>query len=190
LFFLKEKLDKGIIIGAVLLLTGNFLLLKMNNFHISTGDLLILAATLLWSIETIVSKQALHHLDSKVVALGRMLFGSMIIIAFLAITGKLELMASLTSSQLAWIGITSIFLTGYVFTWYSGLKEVKASIATSILLLGSVITALLDLAWGTPIVPTQIVGLVLLVLGTLFAVGLKQALNRIQEKIHSIFSMA
>ena len=75
LIFMKEKLDKGIAIGAVLLLAGSFLLLQMNHFTFGTGDLLILGATLLWSIETIISKQALKTIDSKVVAFGRMFFG-------------------------------------------------------------------------------------------------------------------
>jgi drug/metabolite transporter (DMT)-like permease len=186
LIFLKEKLDKGIAIGAIMLLAGNFLLLKMNNFSLGTGDWLILAATLLWSIEIIISKQALRTIDSKVVAFGRMFFGSLIILVFLAATSKLPLVAQITSSQLIWILITSAFLLGYVFTWYSGLKTVKASIATSILLLGSVITTLLDLAWGTNITIAQIGGLILLVLGVVSIIGFA----KIIKKAHLIFSIA
>ncbi len=186
LIFLKEKLDKGIVIGAIMLLAGNFLLLKMNNFSLGTGDWLILAATLLWSIETIISKQALKTIDSNIVAFGRMFFGSLIILIFLAITNKLPLVAQITLSQLIWILITSAFLLGYVFTWYSGLKTVKASIATSILLLGSVITTLLDLAWGAKITTAQIGGLILLILGTVSVVGLAKILKKAQL----IFSIA
>jgi len=187
LIFLKEKLNKGIIIGAILLLAGNFLLLKLNNFVFATGDLLILAATLFWSIETIISKQALKTLDSKIVAFGRMFFGSLIILVFLTITNKISLIATLTSTHIVWILITSIFLLGYVFTWYSGLKYVKANVATSILLLGSVITTLLNLAFANIVItPAQIIGIILLVLGLASVVWF----TTILKKVQSIFSTA
>ena len=187
LIFLKEKLNKGIIIGAILLLTGNFLLLKLNNFVFATGDILILAATLFWGIETIISKQALKTLDSKIVAFGRMFFGSLIIITFLTITNKLSLINTLTSTHLVWILLTSIFLLGYVFTWYSGLKHIKASVATSILLLGSVITTLLNLTFADIVlVPSQIIGIILLVLGISCIVWF----TTILKKIQSTFSIA
>jgi len=180
LIFLKEKLDKGIIIGAIMLLLGNFLLLKMNNFSLATGDWLILAATLLWSIETIISKEALKTVDSRIVAFGRMFFGTLIILVFLAATNKLLLITTITSAQLSWILITSAFLLGYTFTWYSGLKEIKASVATSILLLGSVITTLLDMAWGAKITLIQTIGMISLILGIMCVVGLTSVLRKAQ----------
>ncbi|KYK25068.1 hypothetical protein AYK26_02635 [Euryarchaeota archaeon SM23-78] len=187
LIFLKEKLNKGIIIGAILLLTGNFLLLKLNNFVFATGDILILAATLFWGIETVISKHALKTLDSKVVAFGRMFFGSLLIIVFLVATGKLVLVTSLTSSHFLWILVTSLFLLSYVFTWYSGLKHIKASVATSILLLGSVITTVLNLLFAdVVIVPSQIVGIILLVLGLTSVVWF----STILKKLQATFSIA
>lgn len=187
LVFLKEKLSKGIIVGAILLLAGNFLLLKLNNFVFATGDLLILGATLFWSIETIISKNALKNLDSKIVAFGRMFFGSLLIIVFLAATNRLALVSTLTSTHFLWILVTSIFLLGYVFTWYSGLKHIKASIATSILLLGSVITTVLNLAFADAvIVPSQIVGMILLVLGLVSVVWF----STILKKLQATFSIA
>jgi drug/metabolite transporter (DMT)-like permease len=145
-----------------------------------------LAATLLWSIETIISKQALKTIDSKVVAFGRMFFGTAIILLFLALTNKLALALTLTSSQLFWILITSAFLFGYTFTWYSGLKHVKTTVATSILLLGSAITTLLEMAWGAKITATQIGGIILLILGVTSVIGL----TTILKKAQLIFSIA
>jgi len=182
LIFLKEKLDKGVVIGAILLLAGNLLLLKLNHFVLATGDWLILAATLFWSAETIISKHALKTIDSKIVAFGRMFFGSLIILAFLAATNKISLIMTLTSSQLSWILITSAFLLGYVFTWYSGLKHIKATIATSILFLGSVVTTLLDLAFSKLIVTAQqSIGIILLILGVISVVGLTTILKKLKS---------
>jgi len=190
LIFLKEKLSKGILIGAILLLAGNFLLLKLTNFVFTTGDLLILAATMFWGIETIISKHTLKTIDSKIVAFGRMFFGSLIIIAFLAATNRLSLISTLSSTHLLWIVITSIFLMGYVFTWYSGLKHVKASVATSILLIGSVITTILNLAFADVVIaPAQIIGMVLLVSGIISVLWLSTIMNVI-KKFQSSFSIA
>ncbi len=181
LIFLKEKLDKGIVIGAVLLLAGNLLLLKINHFVFNTGDFLILAATLLWSIETIISKKALESLDSKIVGLGRMFFGSLIILAFLALTNKVSLISTLSGTHWLWVMITSVFLFGYVFTWYSGLKELKTSVATSILLLGSVITSMLELVFSNTIMNApQIGGMILLILGIISVVRLTDILKKAQ----------
>jgi len=165
-------------------------LLKMNNFSLTSGDWLILAATLLWSIETIISKKALENINSKIVAWGRMFFGSLIILVFLAATNKIFLIMTLTSSQLGWIIITSIFLFGYVLTWYSGLKHIKATVATSILLLGSVITTALDLAFSKLTINTaQSLGMVLLILGVASIIGFTTILKKL-KKLQSSFSIA
>ena len=187
LIFLKEKLSKGVVIGAICLLAGNFLLLKLNHFVFASGDLLILAATLLWSVETIISKQALKTMDGKVVALGRMFFGSLIILAFLAATNKLSLITTISSSQMIWILITSAFLLGYTITWYSGLKELNVTVATSILLIGSVITTTLELAFSKLMLTAQqSIGIILLILGVASVIGFTSVLKKFQL----IFSIA
>ena len=45
--------------------------------------------------------------------------------------------------QIGWIAITSVFLVGYVYCYYGGLKHAPVSIVASIMVLGSVITSLL-----------------------------------------------
>ncbi|NQV08490.1 DMT family transporter [Candidatus Woesearchaeota archaeon] len=162
-FFLKEKLNPKIFYAAILLLAGNFLLLKMKFPVFNLGDLMILAATLFWASENILSKHTLKHLSGNIVAFGRMFFGSLFILIFLAATGK---SIALTSTQLSWTAITAIFLLGYVITWYNGLKHVKVTVATSILLLGSPITTLLSFFFlDSPITVIQIFGILSISLG-------------------------
>ncbi|MFH1399166.1 MAG: DMT family transporter [Candidatus Woesearchaeota archaeon] len=162
---LKNRLDKKSIALAIILLLGNFLVLNLSSFSFGKGELLILAATLLWSIETIISKSALKTIDSKTVAFGRMFFGSAFILAFLMATGNFTL--ALSVSQLSWIGITSIFLFFYVFTWYSGLQAVDPVVATSILLLGSPVTTLLDFLYTHQVNPVQMLGSLIIVSGVI-----------------------
>jgi len=167
--FLKEKINKKILAGAFILLFGNFLLLKINNFAFNTGDLLVLVATLFWATENTISKYALKTIPSTIVAFGRMSFGSLFILAFLIMSGNAKNIMVLTTNQILWTILTSGFLFLYVFTWYAGLKHIKVSLATSILLLGSPITTLLSITFlGTVITLSQLLGIVLVPLGILF----------------------
>ena len=168
--FLKEKLSKAVFTAAALLLAGNFLLLKASNFAFDTGLLLIFIATLFWAVENIISKHILKELSGNTVALGRMFFGSLFILAFLFATGKAPLLATITSSQLLWILVSSAMLLCYVTTWYNGLKHVKVSVAASILLLGSPITTLLNFAYGSAISLNQAAGILLIAAGVFVAV--------------------
>lgn len=169
MFFLKEKLSKKVLIAAVLLLIGNFLILNLkpfNLFNLDYGSLLIFSATLFWAAENIISKYALRELSSMQVAFGRMFFGSFFILIFLYFSNELKLMSALTLPQLSWILISSAFLFLYVFTWYSGLKYVKVSVATSILLLGSPITTLLSYIFtGAALSLNQALGILFLIVG-------------------------
>lgn len=180
IFFLKEKLNKGIIVGAVLLLAGNLLLLKLKSFSFGLGELLVLFATLFWAVETIISKHTLKEISPRIVAFGRMFFGSLFILVFLVATKNIAHVASLTLPQVAWVGLTSAFLFLYVFTWYWGLKHVSATIATCILLIGSVITTGLGLFTGTTITITQGIGILSLVLGVIVIINWVGVTNRIK----------
>jgi len=149
LFFLKEKLHKTVFISALLLLAGNFLLLKLQTFSFGTGELLILLATVFWAVENILSKDLVKTVSGTIVAFGRMFFGSLFILLFLAFTQDLGQLMQLTGKQLLWTVFTSLLLFGYTYTWYNGIKTVKITTATAILLLGSPVTTLLNFIFVT-----------------------------------------
>ncbi|MEE9525518.1 MAG: DMT family transporter [Candidatus Woesearchaeota archaeon] len=184
--FLKEKLNKGILIGGALLIAGNLFLLRLKFVSFNIGDLLILIATLLWAVEFTISKNALKDIGSNVVAFGRMGMGSLFILLFLAFSGGVAEIGSLSLMQIAWIMITSIFLFFFVFTWYSGLKYVKVSTATCVLLLGSPITTMLSFAFlGAPLTIMQGLGMLLIVGG----VGIVISYVYIAAKIKKVFQL-
>ena len=164
--FLKEKLNKKVILATILLMIGNYLLLR-SSWSFGIGDLLVLTATLFWAVENTLSKYVLKELSGNLVAFGRMFFGSLFILIYLVSINKASLITTLTSAQVSWIFVTSGFLFMYVFTWYNGLKHVNASLATAILLLGSPITTLLRFATGTPITLAQASGTLFLLTGVI-----------------------
>jgi drug/metabolite transporter (DMT)-like permease len=142
------------------------------------GDLLIVLATLFWAGENTISKYTLRTLSPQIVAFGRMGIGSFFILLFLAFTGGFSSIGTLNLVHWQWVVISAILLFGYVTTWYTGLKYVKASVATTILLLGSPITLFLTLIFqGQSFSENQIIGTFLIFLGIIVAIGFKNVLE-------------
>lgn len=186
-FFLKEKLNKKIFISAILLLLGNLLLLKLTSFSFNRGDLLVLVATLLWAGENTLSKHVLKQLSGNVLAFGRMFFGSIFILIFLALANQLPLLSQLTAIQILWTLLTSSILLLFLLTWYNGIKHVKITVATSILLLGSPITTFLSIIFSrTPVALPEITGILLIFLGVLSTIYfLEKTTSKAPQHTHS-----
>jgi drug/metabolite transporter (DMT)-like permease len=166
--FLKERLNKRWFVAAVLILAGNILLLRMTNWSWNIGDFLILGATFFWASENILSKHLLKKLSTRIVVSGRMFFGSLIILTYLGITGQITQVVGIGLTNIFWILLTSIFLFFYVSSWYNALKYTKASTATSILMFGSVVTALLSYIFLNKVfVLSEILGILLITGGML-----------------------
>jgi len=179
-FFLKEKLHKGFIVAAALLLAGNLFLLKSMSLSFGLAELLILIAVVLWAAETIISKNVLKDMPSRIVAFGRMFFGSIFILIFLAATGNIAEFAALTVPQLGWILLTSVFLLLYVTSWYEGLKYTSAATAASILVLGSAITTILSIAYSGTFNFVEILGVILIGSGVVISIGSSYAVSKVK----------
>ncbi len=130
MIFLKERLSKKIIIPASILLIGNYLLLNAGSFELGLGSLFVFIATLFWAVENVISKKALERIEPKTLAFGRMFFGSLFILIYMAFTSKVSLLGKIGLNELGWIAISAVFLLLYVITWYTGLRDVKVTTAT------------------------------------------------------------
>jgi len=176
IYFLKEKINKGMLIGLGSLLVGLVLFLGIQPQALAWVDLLIMIATLLWAVEIIISKNLLKNISANVVAGARMFFGGIFIMMLLLVSGQFGEIMAYGSEQWLWIGITSVFLLGYVMTFYHGLKHVRASVATSILALGAPITGLIALIAqdGITWAPQKTLGFLLIVLGIVGVIGISK----------------
>ncbi|MFA6410979.1 MAG: DMT family transporter, partial [Candidatus Buchananbacteria bacterium] len=74
--FLREKISKLQFLALGILLLGNVIFESFRGLSWGLPETLILAATLLWAIETVIAKKVLANLDSIVLAWGRMFFGA------------------------------------------------------------------------------------------------------------------
>ena len=169
---LRERLGLWQVFGLAVLALGQFLLQPLTHWSgWGSGETLILLATWLWAIETILAKKVLGWMSPHTAALGRMGIGAMVMWGFLAFTGRAGTVFTLNGTQWFWIVITAVFLMAYVWTWYGALKAAPATLVTSVLTIGAIITILLSavLDQHTATVP-QIIAMTLLVLGAaLFA---------------------
>ena len=163
--WLKEQFDIRYALGAAIIFIGNFLLLK-GNFVFGLGELLVLISTLLWSIEYAYSRKVLETVSPSILAFGRMLFGSAILIGFTLVTGKFGQLFTANLQSYYWALLASVFLFGFVLSWYTSLKYTTLSKATAIFVIGGPITAALQFIFLNKIFTfTEGLGLLLIVVG-------------------------
>jgi drug/metabolite transporter (DMT)-like permease len=135
-----------------------------------SGEALVLAATLLWSVEVIVAKRLLSGpaaVRSLTVGAARMGLGSAVLVTWVAITGHLATLTGLSGTAWAWVLATGAILAAYVGTWFAALARAPAVDVTAVLVAGAIITALLSaVTTGAALPARELLGLALLAAGT------------------------
>ncbi|MGB6501289.1 MAG: DMT family transporter [Thermoplasmata archaeon] len=169
---LRERFHWRYAAAAALLLGGNLLLLSWKSPVWTDGSVYVLAATALWAVEYTISKRTLRDVASGTVALGRMGFGALFLLGYLAVTSQVGSVAAFTSGQWMWVGISAALLTAFVTTWYAGLRRLDLGVATSVLVLGFPVSWLLAAAVdGAPVTLWESVGAGAVVFGVSVAIG-------------------
>jgi drug/metabolite transporter (DMT)-like permease len=138
---LGERLGLAQLGALAVLLVGQALILTPAGVSWGVGETLIAAATLLWAVETIVARRVLRTVPAAVVGAARLGIGLVVLGGYLAVTGKVDILATLTASQWGWVLLTGLLLSGYVATWFAALQRAPASLVTAILVLGAPVTA-------------------------------------------------
>lgn len=143
IFFLREQITFKQMLGYTLVLWGNLFLFRGAEFTVGEGELMILAATVLWAIENVIAKSVLGQVKPIVVAWARLTIGALVITTTTLLLGKGELLTSLSLSQVVTIvaGATTLFF--YVLTWYTALSLAPATLVTALLVPATLITNIL-----------------------------------------------
>jgi drug/metabolite transporter (DMT)-like permease len=136
--------------AAVVLLLGGYALLGggLPQLTAGGGEVLVLAATLLWAGEVVVAKRVLAEVPAATVGLARMGVGSVVLIVWTVATRGAGVLTVLTAQQWWWALVTGALLAGYVATWLSALSRAPAVDVTAVLAGGAVLTALLQSGIG------------------------------------------
>jgi drug/metabolite transporter (DMT)-like permease len=161
---LGEKLGRLQIAALAILVLGNLVLLGPATWAMGTAEMFTLAATVMWAVEAVMARRIMSGVSARLAALGRMGFGSLVMLGFLAFTGRVETLVTLDGIQWGWVVLTSAFLVGYVTCYYGALKRAPATLVASVLVLGSVITSLLQVVFGArTFTAEQVAGFALIV---------------------------
>lgn len=175
-FVLRERLS-AIHLAAIALLVGGHLVLTggIGATTFGTAELLVLAATLLWAAEVLVVKRVLgpstRDVPAPLAATTRMAGGSIILVVWLIVTGRLGDLVALDPGQWLWILLTGSTLAAFVATWYTALSLAPAVDVTAVLVLGAVITGLLNTGFRDVPLTADSTGYVLIAAGVAAVAG-------------------
>lgn len=163
---LKERLSIGHVAALGLLVAGQVTLAGgITDLAIGGGEVMVLGATLMWSVEVIVAKKLLSEMSALTVGTARMTLGAVVLVGYGLVTGAFAGIGTIGIEQWGWALATGLILTGYVATWYSALARAQAIDVTAVLVFGAVITATLRSGFeGAALAPSGI-GLVLVAAG-------------------------
>jgi drug/metabolite transporter (DMT)-like permease len=144
---------------------------------------------LLWAVEAIVARKVLGNVSVRVAAFSRMGFGSLAMLGFLAVSGRLDTLATMSGIQWWWVVLTSMFLLGYVSSYYGALKHAPATLVSSVLVLGSVVTSLLHAIFSARTYsPEQIAGFGLVVGATVLWLYIGNRVSKPAALAREVFS--
>ncbi|MEY4731482.1 MAG: hypothetical protein RL681_428 [Candidatus Parcubacteria bacterium] len=141
---LKERFTKWQWLGVGALFAANVVVGGFAGFKYNAGELMILAATLLWAVENVIAKMALKELSSTTVAAARMILGSFVLLALVSVRTGFAPIVALSAVQWGWTLLLSVFLLGYVLTWYAALKRAPATVVAALLVPATLVTNVLS----------------------------------------------
>ncbi|MGV8967528.1 MAG: DMT family transporter [Cellulomonas sp.] len=151
---LGERMSVFHWVAIALLVVGQIGLVGGVSSAVGSGELMILAATLLWAVEVVIAKRLLSGVSSWTVALARMGIGSALLVAWVVVRGQAAMLLSMDAAQWGWVLLTGVILAAYVSTWFAALARAQALDVTAVLVLGALVTAALQAgAQGVGIAP-------------------------------------
>ena len=164
--FLRERLS-WLNIAAIGVLVGGEVEISrgVGDLVIGSGTSLVILATVLWAIETVIARRLLAEVQGTTLGLVRMGVGVVVLIGYLAVTGALGELRTLSAGQLGWALLTGLLLAGYVATWFAALARARAVDVTSVLVASAIVTAGLQFISGERLVASTLVGIALIAAG-------------------------
>lgn len=167
--FLRERIGWLHVVAVLLLIWGQAALLGgVSELSLGSGELMMLGATLLWSVEVVVAKKLLAAVSPMSLAVARMAGGTLILTLYGAVSGAVIDFELMRLSHIGWVLLTGAVLAAYVGSWYSALARAQAVDVTAVLVGGALITAALNTGIRGLAVP-PVAGLVLVGCGVALA---------------------
>jgi drug/metabolite transporter (DMT)-like permease len=135
----------------------------LSHVGVGTGEALVVAAALLWAAEAVTVRRLVRSVPPLTVAVARMAGGVVVLLAWLAVEGRLARLAW-DPAWWGWAIATGAILAVYVGLWTAALARLGALDVTAVLGGAVAVTAVLDRVAAHP-VPQHTAGLALSALG-------------------------
>lgn len=150
---LHEKINLWQVGAIGLIYSSNLIVGGFGGFQFSSGELMVLVATMFWAVEHVIAKKVLDGVDADLVTGARMAFGSAILLVAAQISspGSLGQVLSLEGAQWVWLAVTAGMLFGYVMSWYRAIKYAPVTLVTTVLVGATVVTNVLSAVFTTHI---------------------------------------
>ncbi len=143
--FLRERVRPPHLVAVAVLVWGQIELAGgLSGLGLGSGELMILAATLLWSVEVTLAKRLLADLPSMTLGIARMGGGTAVLLGYGLGRGAFGDLAALGWSHWGWVLVTGLVLSAYVGTWFAALARAPALDVTAVLVAGAILTAFLQ----------------------------------------------
>jgi drug/metabolite transporter (DMT)-like permease len=185
--FLKEKISKKQVVALLFMIIGTVAIfssevspsdLWLNPMY---GDLLVVAATVLWAVENVISRKAMILGESNfIVSFARMTFGAVFLFGLLLLSSNFYSLFSLSQIQWSYILISTAILFAYILTYYWSIKCINVSKASSILLISPVITLVLGVVFlNEPAPAIQLFGSLVILAGACLISNIKSEFSKV-----------
>lgn len=129
----------GLIVAGQVVMSGG-----ASGLGLGSGELMVLAATVMWAVEVVVAKRLLAEVPALTLGVVRMGAGAAVLVGFVVVTGRIGELSALGLGQWLWVLATGGILAVYVATWYLGLARAQAVDVSAVLVFAAVITAVLQ----------------------------------------------
>ncbi len=178
---LSERVGILMWLALAVLLVGTSFGLQVKQVRWDEGALLVAASTVLFAAGVVLAKYLLRELSTVTVMAAKMTLGSLFLVGYVAATGHLGAVTSLSAVQWEYALGTGLILLAFTVTAFLALRHAPATIATAIPAAAPLITTALVLyaPFQTKLAPSDGIALLLMLLAVvaIFLLGQRQGLG-------------
>jgi drug/metabolite transporter (DMT)-like permease len=143
ILLLRERIGPLMWGALLLLLVGTTLGLNIQAVRWNEGAALVAVSTLLFAVGVVLAKHLLRNLSTLTVMTAKMSIGSLFLLGYVAYTGRLGAVATLSLTQWAFVVGTGLILLAFTVTAFLALRYTTATAATAIPAAAPIITTAL-----------------------------------------------
>ncbi len=143
LFFLSERVGPLVWGALAALLVGVSFGVNLGAVHWNEGALLVALSTIFFAVGFVLAKYLLATISTTTVMAAKMTLGSLFLFIYVGLTGHLDAVTHLSTTQWLYTLATGLILLAFIVTAFIALRHTTATAATAIPAAAPIITAAL-----------------------------------------------